>query len=301
MQTFLCFLATSTFAIIFHPAKAQQYDQLVELKDHSVSIYCSAGFEQRASSITKRVDSAIAYHSQLMDFRPVITLLVLSEKDWSKYTSFPVYGMPHYNNDKTLVVAAEDNAFWKSFLPPVEQLPDELGKQVQTVYRRADGNLSMEVFFDLLALHELGHAFHFQGGLKMQRKWMGEVFANILLHTYVAEKEPEVLPALTLFPQMVIRGGTKEFIYTSLKDIEERYDEIGKQYPKNYGWYQCRWHAAAANIYNVTGKKICRKLWDALKSKSDTLTDGQLASFLESSVDKSLADMMRNWDKETIR
>lgn len=40
-------------------------------------------------------------------------LLVLSEADWSKYTDFPVYGMPHYN-DNMLVVASEDNDFGRA-------------------------------------------------------------------------------------------------------------------------------------------------------------------------------------------
>jgi hypothetical protein len=135
----------------------------------------------------------------------------------------------------------------------------------------------------------------------MQRNWMGELFVNILLHTYIAEKEPEALSALTIFPQMVIAGGCKEFKYTSLNDVHERYDEIGQQFPKNYGWYQCRWHASAAGIYNGGGKLVGRKLWDALKSKKEILTDGQLAAFLENAADKGVADVMRNWDKDTIR
>ena len=46
----------------------------------------------------------------------------------------------------------------------------------------------------------------------------GELFCNILLHTYIAENEPEQLSALTVFPQMVIAGGTDGFVYTSLSD-----------------------------------------------------------------------------------
>lgn len=289
-------------SFIFVPsADGQQYDQLISLKDHTARVYFSKGHEQRALSVADRVDKAIDFHGELLEFRPSVTLLVLSTADWSKYTSFPVYGMPHYNDDKTLIVAAEDNPFWKSFIPPLEQLPKELREQVQKVYRRNDGSLSMEAFFDLLALHELGHAFHFQAGLTTHRKWMGELYANILLHTYIAEKEPEQLAALTLFPQMVINGGTKEYTYTSLKDIEERYDEIGQRYPKNYGWYQSRWHAAAAVIYDNEGKQICRTLWDAMKSKSEILADEQLILFFEKAGAVTVADMMRYWERDMIK
>lgn len=280
---------------------AQPYEALGELKNHTVRVLHSKGHGQRARTIAQRVDNAMVYYQQLLPFRPAVTLLVLNEADWSKYTNFPVYGMPHYTGDSTLVVAAEDNPFWQSFLPPLEQLPPDLRQAVQATYRRPDGSLSMEAFFDLLALHELGHAFHFQGGLNMQRKWMGELFVNILLHTYVAEKEPEALPALTLFPRMVVGGGTKEFTYTSLADIEVRYEEIGQRHPKNYGWYQSRWHSAAAGIYDAAGREIGRTLWDALKAQKHRLTDEALVALLESAGAKAVADMMRHWDRDTVR
>jgi hypothetical protein len=213
-----------------------------------------------------------------------------------------VYGMPHYEPaTQKLFVAATDNPFWKSFLPPLDQLPEVLREQITTVYKKADGSVSMQAFFDLLALHELGHTFAGQYGLNTQRKWMGELYPNILLHTYIAENEPEQLPALTLFPQMVIGAGAKEHKYTSLADIENRYDEIGRYYPKNYGWYQCRWHAAAASIYDAAGKQVCKKIWDAFKMQKEKLTDDKLASFLLTNTDKAVADMMQHWDEQTSK
>ena len=279
-------------------AHAQPFDSLNIIKSGTATIYYSAGHEQRASTIAKQVEKAIAFYQGLLNFKPVVTLLVLSSSDWNRYTTMGVvYGMPHFNAaNKTLFVAAEDNPFWKSFLPPLDQLPAELRATIKKVYKNKDGNLSMQAFFDLLAIHELGHAFHIQGGLNMQRKWMGELFVNILLHTYIAEKEPALLPALTLFPKMVIAGGSKEFKFTSLQDMEQRYEEIGRDYPKNYGWYQCRWHSAAASIYNAAGKQVCKKLWVAFKNKKERLTDKQLISFLEVAADKTVADVIKKWD-----
>lgn len=294
------FLVTLLALVLANPALAQ-YEKLNELKNHSVKIWYSAGHEKRAASIARRVDNAMAYYEKLLAFKPEVTLLVLTETDWPLYTFFPVFGMPHYNGDKTLVVAATDNAFWKSFIPPLDKLPAELATQIRAVYKNADDSLSMEAFFDLLALHELGHAFHFQAGLNMQRKWMGELYVNILLHTYVAEKEPGQLPALTLFPRMVISSGTSEFTFTSLRDVHEKYDEIGQRHPKNYGWYQSRWHYSAGKIYDKEGVQVGRKLWDALLGQKEVLTDEQLLNFLDRSAQKTLADMIRNWDAETVR
>lgn len=290
-------------ASLLQNVKAQQYDSLNLLKGYAAKVYYSTGHQQRAEAIAQRTDNAMMYYTKLLQFKPAVTLFILDTSGWKKYTTMgAVYGMPHYDPaTQKLFVAAMDNPFWKSFLPPLDKLPETLREQIKTVYKRADGSLSMQAFFDLLAIHELGHSFTGQYGLTTQRKWMGELYPNILLHTYIAENEPELLPALTLFPQMVISAGAKEYKYTSLTDIEDRYGEIGRYYPKNYGWYQCRWHAAAATIYTAGGKQVCKKIWDALKMQKEKLTDEQLTNFLMTNTDKAVADMMQYWDERTIK
>jgi len=289
-------------SFLLFQADAQNGDKLNQLKNVPVRTYYSNGrHEQRAAGMATRIGKAIRYHQHLTGFEPEVTLLVLDTADWKLYAANPVYGMPHYKGVDSLVVAAEDNPFWKGFLPPLNQLPEPLSKQVQAVYRVEDGTVSMRPFFDLLAIHELGHAFHFQGGLNIQRLWMGELFCNILLHTYIAENEPEQLPALTLFPKMIVGAGAKEYTYTRLNDVEELYEEMGSKHPKNYGWFQCRWHSAAAGIYDTGGKELFTRLWKALKEQKERLPDALLVDFLETKVSRSVADVMRNWDKETVQ
>ncbi len=278
--------------------RGQSLDSLQKLQGPSFTVYFSDGNQQRAGSIASLVEKAIDFHKALLNFKPSITLLVLNEKDWETYTVDPlVYGMPHYNEkNKFLIVAAEDNAFWKSFLPPLDKMPADLREQVKSAYSSGQGEFSMQPFFDLLALHELGHAFHFQAGLTMQRKWMGELFSNILLHTFIAEKVPGLLPALVIFPRMVVAGGTEGFLYTSLKDLEEKYFEIGSKHPRNYGWYQSRWHVAAAEIYDTGGMQVLKRLWAALKANSDVMDDEALGNYLKT-VDMTLANVLLQWDK----
>lgn len=290
-------LFTAIIIFIFNSVSAQNYEILTELKNHKTKVYFSKGNDERAKIIAERCDKAINYFNGIINFTPDVTLLILNQEDWWKFTNFPVYGMPHYNDNKTLIIATEDNEFWKSFIPPLDKLPKELANKIRNAYTNENGNVSMMAFFDLLALHELGHGFHFQADLKMQRLWMGELFANIFLHTYIAENEPENLPALTVFPEMVVAGGTEGYKYTTLKDIEERYEEIGQRYPKNYGWYQSRWHSAAKDIYNAGGADVFIKLWSSLKTQRERLTDEEFADFLISNVHQSVADVMLNWDK----
>lgn len=156
----------------------------------------------------------------------------------------------------------------------------------------------MRSFFDLLAVHELGHAFHIQGGLTMQRKWMGELFANILLHTYIGEKEPELLPNLTIFPKMVVSSTNKEELkYTTLNELEPNYNLIVQQYPNNYGWYQSRWHMAAATFYDVGGVKALQNLWQALKNQKEPLDDSAFTKLLSEKAHQSIADVQLKWNE----
>lgn len=277
---------------------SQKYSDLTALDGYKIKVYFSTGNDVRAKTVAERMDHVLEYYNTVIAYEPEVTLLILNPVDWPKHTTFPVYGMPHYD-DKTnlLIIASENNDFWKSFIPPVDLLPKELADKIKTTYVDETGSLTMQPFFDLLAIHEIGHAYHFQAGLNVQRMWMGELFCNIMLHTYIAENEPEQLPALTVFPQMVIAGGKEEYKYTSLTDIEERYEEIGQQHPKNYGWYQCRWHSAAGNIYDAGGVGTFIKLWNAFSEQKEILSDAKFAALLSEKVHQSVADVMLKWDE----
>ena len=270
-----------------------QFSKLDSLTGFNLKVYYSKGQKERAVQVAKLSDNAIVYNKTLVNFKPTVSLLILSPADWPEYTKFPVYGMPHYTNDEILVVAAEDNPFWQSFIPPLDQLPPSLADQIRKVYVQK-GKLSMQPFFDLLALHELGHAYHKQASLNVQRKWMGELFCNIFLHTYIAENKPELLPALTLFPNMVVQSGNDGYSFTTLDQFESNYEEIATRYPKNYGWYQCRLHVEARKIYDAGGKSVFTKLWQALKMKGEK-GDNEFARQLATEVHQAVADVVLKW------
>ena len=132
----------------------------------------------------------------------------------------------------------------------------------------------------------------------MQRRWMAELFANVLLHTYIAENEPDLLPALTVFPNMVVATTNKEDLqYTTLKDLESNYALITQRYPNNYGWYQSRLHLAAQTIYDAANVLALKNLWLTLKTQKEPLDDDGLAEVLAKQVHQSVADVLLHWDK----
>lgn len=271
---------------------------LDSLKGFSQSIYFSPGNENRAKEIAVLMDNAAAYFQQELEFTPKVKLYILEPRHWKEYASFPVYGMPHNIDQVRLAIAAADNPFWQSFLPPIHQLPVAMVERINKAYRKADGTYSMQPFFDLLALHEMGHSYHAQAGLKMQRKWMQELFVNIMLHTYVAEKQPQFLPALETFPEMVVGAGSAEYKFTSLAHFEDYYDDARKgMTAKNYGWYQCNLHHAAKNIYNAGGKTVIQKLWNALKIHQEEMSNEAFVAMLQKEVHPSVGDVFLKWDE----
>src|SRR5690606_14903990 len=103
------------------------------------------------------------------------------------------------------------------------------------------------------------------------------------------------LGALTVFPNMVVAAGTEGFQFTKLNDVHEKYDEIGKYHPRNYGWYQSRWHKAAADMYKVSGLSAVMNAWNALRNQKETLSDEELINYLEKAKATDIVNMIRNW------
>lgn len=278
---------------------AGQPVSLEKLNGYSQTFFYSAGQQERAKSIAEFMEGAGRYFQQELAFTPKTILYILSPGDWKYIAAKPlidVYGFPHNIDQVHLAVAAEDNDFWRSFLPPVDQLSPPVARQVKKAYGKQDGSYSMMPFFDLLALHEVGHSYTSQAGLKMHRFWMGELFVNVMLHTWVAEMQPDLLPALETLPAIVVAGGQGNYKYTSLADFENLYATMGMG-PKNYGWYQCRLHSAAKDIYDAGGRAVMKKLWTALYNHQEEMTDKEFVTMLKEEVHPAVANVYSNWDK----
>lgn len=270
----------------------KQYSNLVELSRFPFPVYASAGVEQRAQSIAGRCREAREFLSSTFAFEPEVCVLVLTQEDWSEYATFPVYGMPHGTGDRTLVVAGEESDYWQSMSPPVAALPPEAAQAMKAAYGLPDGTVNLSKFFDLLAVHELGHLFHIQAKIHFPRRWLTELFCNLCLHAYTVSAEAEQLSALETFPPMVASLAVDELRYRSLADFERLYIDVGAQ---NYGWYQCRLHVAAKHIYEAGGVEALQRLWRAFLGADEKLTDEQLAARLREDVHPTVEHVLTAW------
>ena len=272
----------------------KKYPDLIELPGLPFSVYASAGTEQQAQSIAARCRKAHSFLGSILDFDPQLNVLVLTPERWSKYAAFPVYGMPHYIDEQTLAIAGQDNSFWQSMAPPAQALPPQAARAMQTAYGQTDGSINLSSFFDLLAVHELGHLFQFQAKCQFPRLWLAELFCNICLHAYTASVEPDQLNALETFPQMVANLDSAELRYRSLDDFERLYIDVG---PQNYGWYQCRFHVAARRIYEAGGVEALQRLWKSFLQSDEQLSDEQLAARLRTDAQPEIEKVLTAWQK----
>ncbi|MGH2410999.1 MAG: hypothetical protein ACRDGS_11610, partial [Chloroflexota bacterium] len=79
-----------------------------------------------------------------------------------------------------LIVAGERSSFWQE---QVELLRVSPGwEEARQVYGDGQGGLNLALFFDLIAVHELAHAFEWQGSVRFPRHWLKEFFATSCLH-----------------------------------------------------------------------------------------------------------------------
>lgn len=163
----------------------------------------------------------------------------------------------------------------------------ELLDELRGVYGRADGQIDLSAFFDLLAVHELAHLFHSQVPARFPRLWLMELFVNLCLHAYVATVEPDQIPALETFPQVLSALSPDRFPYHTLVDFEARSERMD---PQNYGWYQAQWHVAAQRIYAAGGNAALQRLWQTF-----VLSDRRLAEVLRQDVHPEVARVLTAW------
>jgi hypothetical protein len=259
---------------------------LTLLEGFPFPVYASVGFEQQATRAAERCVRAHGFMRNLFAIQPRFHMQILAERDWASHTHEPTYGLPHATL-QSLTMACEPSDFWSGFVEMIHASSQLSYRELQAIYGQESGQVDLTPFFNLLVVHELAHVFQHQGQCLLPRLWLGELFANLCLHAYIASLEPEQLPILETAPPLLVKVDASGLKHHTLEDFEMLYTNMG---PQNYGWYQAHFHTAAKQIYDTAGVDVLKSLWQTF-----VIPDALLADKLRQQVHPTVANILRQW------
>jgi hypothetical protein len=267
------------------------------------------GSQVRAAAVAGIAADAYAYLAGLLDdVEPDIAVIVADRAVWP--STVTPYGMPFFRDDPgqlrpgILVLPAGAGDFWRE---AIDELPhdDPAGWQrlCRTYPDPARGGVDLQPFFDLVTVHELGHAFETLGGLRLPAFWLSELFANLALHAFVATRIPGSLETLQAFSEVgaADRGLTARIHATGISALdafEEHYagsrDQMSTQ---NYLWFQYRFQRLAADVFEADGQDALVRFWRLFRDRrAPAQTDAaSLAPVLAEHVSAELGAGIADW------
>jgi hypothetical protein len=282
--------------------------ELVHLGGYPFEVRYSDGSLVRARAAAGFAADAYVYFNRLFRVEPDIAVIVADKADWE---SRQPYGLPFFNDDDgqirpgIVVMPAGSGDFWIAMGQDLREASPSGYTRLLATYPDGAGGLDLQPFFDLVTIHELGHAFETLGDLRLPTFWLGEIFANLALHAFVATRRPESLNTLEVLstvgaqsPRLDARIRAEG--YSTLEELEAHYtggdDPMS---PLNYVWYQYRWQRLTARMFEVDGEGGLVRLWDCFhgtdRVKFGEVTAASLAPLLATEVSEILSRAIEDW------
>jgi hypothetical protein len=223
-----------------------------------------------------------------------VQVLVLNRSDWDRVASVPIYGMPHTFHDvetgPTVVTGSEPAPFWDeviAFMWPDVTPPTR--ERVLAVY--GDPPVTGVGYSDLVVVHGLAHLFHGfdpdRGLGEFPRLWLSELFADLGMHGYLAEVEPEQVPVLQTVC-LAAREVPPSRLPRSLDDMASALTID----PRFYCVFEHLLTFEAARVWDATGVEGLRRFHTELRRPE--MTDDEILDAL-GRIHAPTAAVIREW------
>jgi hypothetical protein len=283
--------------------------ELSQLTGYPFEVRYSAGSLVRARAAADVAANAYVYFSRLFGgVEPDIAVIVAGEADWSGNGP---YGLPFFRDDAAeirpgiVLMPAGGGDFWQEIGQDIRDASPRGYAKLLATYPDGTGGLDLQPFFDLITIHELGHAFEVLGDLRLPTFWLSEIFVNLAVHAFVATQRPASLPTLEVLP--TVGAGSRKLAarmrakgYSTLEELQAHYtggdDSMD---PLNYVWYQHRWLRLAARMFEADGEDGLVRFWDCFHStdrvNASETTAASLAPLLTTEVSPTLGRAVRDW------
>jgi hypothetical protein len=282
---------------------------LPHLGGYPFEVRYSDGSLLRARAAADGAADAYVYFSRLFAVEPDIALVVANEADWPG--SWSPYGLPFFRDDAgeirpgVVVMPARGGDFWVAMAQDLRDASPCGYARLLATYSDGAGGLNLQPFFDLITIHELGHAFEVIGDLRLPTFWLSEIFVNLALHAFVATRLPSSLPTLEVLPAVgaasrKLAARMRAEGYSTLEELQAHYPGRGESIsPLNYVWFQYRWQRVAATVFNADGEDGLVRFWNSFHAtdrvNSTEATAASLAPLLKTEVSVTLGRAVQNW------
>lgn len=210
--------------------------------------YHSAGADKRAAHISQLIQEARTFFEGGLGLETDVKLAVLNEQDWRRINPNGPYGVPYVSGTPHVIFmpATDNNVITSSALAQKDNAPATL------VAALRESGFSYEdwarISVDVIALHELGHAYTETYRLNPQNKWFNEFLASYHAYSFLAAKRPALAKLWRTATALQVAGPRPA--HTSLEAFERLYNKVGVE---NYGWYQALFVQKAAQIHDAAG------------------------------------------------
>ena len=281
--------------------------ELSQLGGYPFEVRYSNGALVRARAAADVAVNAYVYFSRLFAaVEPDIAVIVAGAADWSG--SGP-YGLPFFRDDAgeirpgIVLMPAGGGDFWNGIAQDLRDASPRGYAKLLAAYPDGTGGLDLQPFFDLITIHELGHAFEVLGDLRLPTFWLSEIFVNLAMHAFVATQRPASLPTLEVLP--AVGAGSRKLAtrmraegYSTLEELPAHYtggdDSMS---PLNYVWYQYRWLRLVAKMFEADGEGGLVRFWDCFHAadRGTEATAASLAPLLTAEVSPTLGRAIRDW------
>jgi hypothetical protein len=174
--------------------------ELPNLSGYPFEVRYSDAALVRARAAADLAADAYRYFSRLFaPVEPDIAIVVANERDWPD--PGPPYGLPFFRDGAAeirpgiVVMPGGAGDFWIGMAEDIHTASPRGYARLRAAYPDGAGGVDLQPFFDLITVHELGHAFEMLGDLRLPTFWLSEIFVNLALHAFVVTRlqpwEPE--------------------------------------------------------------------------------------------------------------
>lgn len=284
-------------------------DGLPRLTGYPFEVRYSTGALAHAIAAADIATASYAYFRRLFSgVEPDIALVVAAKADW---VSRQPYGLAFFNDDAgqirpgVVVMPAGSGDFWTGMAQDIRDVSPGGYAALVAAYPDGQGGVDLQPFFDLITIHEFGHAFEVLGDLRLPTSWLSEIFVNLALHAFIATQRPVSLPTLETLP--AVGAESHELAdrfraegYSTLEELEAHYtggdDTVSAL---NYVWFQYRWQRIAATVFEDDGEDGLVRFWNAFHAQDRVLarnaTAASLAPLLAADISSTLGHAISEW------